>query len=142
MINAESPCSSCFGACCIGPQTMQLSQAEKDRLTAAGSILQSIAEPADYDRSDVIYPISFKINPSRRTIQWVMEAANPYEPLPAGYGRYMLFGACGNLKQNTDGTAECGIYDQRPKVCQDFEAGSPKCQRMQEITVPLGKKGI
>lgn len=136
----EASCETCFGACCVGPQLMQLDVFEKTRLEAVGSILQTVADPVAYDRDDVIYPVSMQIHNDRGTISWLAERGREYEPLPANYGRYMLFGACGNLKSNEQGGQYCGIYESRPKVCRDFEEGGPTCQLMRAVKVSISPR--
>lgn len=39
---------------------------------------------------------------------------------------YVLNDACGNRNPET---MECDIYDDRPKVCREFDAGSIACQQ-------------
>ena len=89
-VSTESLCSDCFGACCMGPQTMQLTLLEKAKLEQAGTNFETVAEPVGYDRNDVIYPIGADIYEDGE-IEWVLNETDPYEPLPAGCGRYMRF---------------------------------------------------
>lgn len=133
---SETGCHNCYGACCIGPQTMQLTLAEKEQMESAGSLFQTIAEPADHDREKVRYPIDFIVDKARNSIRWMYKADRPFEPLPAGYGRYMLIGACGNLLSS----GQCGIYDDRPQVCRDFVENGSKCVLMREVKVELGRR--
>ncbi len=114
---------------------MQLSLLEKASLESAGTVFQSIAEPASFDRDDVIYPQAMEIDADRRTIKWLVDAENPYEPLSAGFGRYMLIGTCGWLRTTPDGKRYCGTYPRRPQACQDFEEGGDNCQIMRETKV-------
>lgn len=55
-----------------------------------------------------------------------------FEELEAGYGRFMLTEPCTNLKTGMLGRTICAIYDERPRACEDFEAGSESCHKMQE----------
>jgi Fe-S-cluster containining protein len=136
-INPEVSCHDCFGACCQGPMTMQLTLAEKDQLERVGTKFQTILDPVDYDRDDARYPISFSINTERKTIQWIYEKTRPTEPLPANYGRYMMVGACGWLFRQGKRARRCGTYETRPQVCRDFEMGSENCITMREVKVDL-----
>jgi len=40
---------------------------------------------------------------------------------------------CAALEMRADGTMPCGIYDQRPQTCRNFEAGSDKCHALRRI---------
>lgn len=33
--------------------------------------------------------------------------------------------SCGHLSHDSDGLSQCGIYDQRPRMCESFPAGKP-----------------
>jgi Fe-S-cluster containining protein len=39
-------------------------------------------------------------------------------------------GACAALEGEVGGMVECGIYEQRPRICRAFEAGSDKCRAL------------
>lgn len=96
--------------------------------------LITVAQPADHDREKVIYPRSYKTdenNPNKRT--WTVEKAREYEPLAAGFGRYILEGTCAYLEVSEEGWERCGVYENRPKVCQDFEMGGEKCRLMRSL---------
>ena len=97
-------------------------------METGGSLLQTVAEPVSYDRNDVIYPIAVNIDAQRKTVRWIAEKDRPYEPLPAGVGRYMLFGTCAFLQTDGAGWEYCGAYENRPGVCRDFEEAGPTCQ--------------
>jgi len=105
---------------------MSLSEEERQQMEGAGTVLHAIAEPTDYDRDDVPYPIGWRIDLRKGTMQMELEPGRETEPLKAGLGRYTMFGTCGNLV-NILGREQCGIYDTRPQVCRDFEAGEDKC---------------
>jgi len=121
---------------------MELDVFEKTRLEAAGSILQTVASPEAYDREEVVYPVSMQINQDRGTISWLAEKGREYEPLRANYGRYMLMGACGNLRTSPEDWQFCAIYESRPKVCRDFEEGGATCLLMREVKVNITPKSI
>jgi len=117
---------------------MHLSAEEADFMKAGGNILQAVAEPVDYDRDDVIYPVSMHVYPDKKTFRWVAEKGREYEPLPAGIGRYLLAGACKYLGVDDNGWEFCTVYDRRPQVCSDFEEGSEKCLLRRQVQgVPL-----
>lgn len=40
---------------------------------------------------------------------------------------------CTALKTTADGKMPCGIYEQRPQTCRNFEAGSDKCHALRRI---------
>lgn len=40
---------------------------------------------------------------------------------------------CTALQAPPDGTKPCGIYEQRPRTCRKFEAGSDKCHALRRI---------
>jgi Fe-S-cluster containining protein len=126
---AEVSCQNCVAACCKGNPllTMQLSTEEVAFMRAGGNVFQTVAEPADHDRDDVIYPVGMQVYPDRGTFQWQVERGREHEPLPAGFGRYALVGACKYLETDANGWERCSVYDQRPAVCRNFQLASPKC---------------
>jgi Fe-S-cluster containining protein len=129
---SEVSCENCQAACCKGRPalTMQLSSEEAEFMRRPGNLLQTIAEPANYDRSDVIYPISMQVYPEKNTFQWIVETGREYEPLSAGYGRYALLGACKYLVADENGRERCGVYEDRPEVCRKFEMRGRACRLM------------
>ena len=40
---------------------------------------------------------------------------------------------CVSLETTADGQMPCGIYEQRPQTCRNFEAGSDKCHALRRI---------
>ena len=129
---AENLCMSCTAACCKGPITLALTEEEHGQMIEAGTLLHTIAEPVDYDRDEILYPAGWRIDLEKKTMQMEVERGKEYEPLAAGLGRYTMFGACGNLVE-VDGVEQCGIYENRPQVCQDFEAGADKCNLLRML---------
>jgi Fe-S-cluster containining protein len=105
---------------------MSLTDEEREMMEAAGTQLKTIAEPVDYDRDDVVYPSGWAIDREKGTMRMMTEKGRETEPLAAGLGRYTMFGTCGNLT-NILGVEQCGVYDNRPQVCRDFEMGGDKC---------------
>lgn len=126
---SEISCRNCNAACCKGTPflVMQLSDSELAFMQDSGNVLQIIAEPKDYDRNDVRYPIGAQIHSSRGTLNWLYEKGRECEPLPAGFGRYALIGACKNLTTDEHGWEHCGVYDDRPEVCRNFGVATEKC---------------
>ena len=132
---SEISCENCQAACCKGNPLliMQLTAEEREFMGRPGNILQRVADPVPYDRDDVIYPAGMQINQERGTLSWLAEAGREYEPLPANYGRYALVGACKYLETDENGWENCGVYEERPEVCRNFEVASPKCQLLRII---------
>ena len=127
---SEISCQNCVAACCKGDPfiTMQLSADEAEFMRECGNALQTIVEPADYDQPDARYPIGGRVYLDRGTIQYIYNKERPTEPLPAGFGRFALIGACKYLRTDEVGHEYCSVYDQRPEVCRNFPVGSEKCQ--------------
>ncbi len=125
-------CDNCQAACCKGPITMDLATDEFEFMRDGGGLFHTIEEPANYDREQVRYPVSFTINKLRNTIQFFAETGNEYKPLPAGVGRYMLVGSCGYLIADSRGREYCSVYESkdRPVICGSFEEAGPKCVRV------------
>jgi Fe-S-cluster containining protein len=120
---------------------MSLSPEEHRQMAEAGTTLMTVAEPADHDREQVPYPASWEINPGSNTpVKMILEPGSEYEPLAAGLGRYTMWGKCGNLLSSitVDGRPQCGIYEQRPQVCRDFERGGPKCNLLRMLKMVKG----
>jgi Fe-S-cluster containining protein len=113
---SEISCQNCRAACCKGVPllTMQLTAIEVKFMRAGGNKFQTVAEPLDHDRDKVIYPVGMQIYQERGTFQWIVEKGREYEPLPAGFGRYALVGACKYLATTEDGWEYCSVYEQRP----------------------------
>ena len=134
MSNPEISCDDCNAACCRGNPvlTMQLSLKEVKFMKKGGNRIQTIVEPAGHVQEKARYPIGANIDPIRRTVRWIYLKGKETEPLPAGMGRYALFGECQYLETDENGHEYCGVYDNRPQVCRDFEMGGDKCQTFRE----------
>lgn len=132
---SEIACTNCVAACCKGDPllVMQLTKEELSFMARSGNQFQKIESPKPYDRDDVRYPIGARINPGRRTLNFMYKASSEYEPLPANYGRYALIGACKYLATDDNGWEYCSVYDERPGACQDFEMGGEKCQLIRTL---------
>lgn len=123
----EISCQNCQAACCKGNLIINLTLEEASFMLRIGNKLITVAQPADYDRTDVIYPLGYEADYQGNVIEWYTNPENPNEPLAAGFGRYFLLGSCKYIQRSPEGWEHCGAYDQRPKVCRTFEIGSPKC---------------
>lgn len=105
---------------------MSLSEKERRQMEDVGTTLFPIAEPVDHDRDDVPYASDWRVDLIEGTIEMVLEPGKETEPLKAGFGRYLMLGPCGNLVE-VDGIEMCGIHEERPQVCWEFEMGGEKC---------------
>lgn len=139
-MNEKISCRNCEAACCKGTPVlvMELSERELTFMKQGGNTLQTIVAPTLHDQPQAPYPISAQLNTPENTISWIYNRESPSEPLKGGLGRYALFGECKYLVKDQDGWEHCGVYDERPAVCQKFEEGSEKCELAREIQgVPL-----
>jgi Fe-S-cluster containining protein len=123
---SEVSCQNCTAACCKGPEIMEMNAEDAEFMRAGGNLLASIAEPVDYDRSNVLKPIG--MNFKRGTA--IVADGQEYEMLRAGLGRYMLLGDCVYLETTPEGLEQCGVYDDRPGMCRDFEMSGDKCRQI------------
>lgn len=124
-------CARCNpSACCMGNLVIQLTQEEAIRMTETGNRLVTVELPRPYFRRDVPYPISYENDDLGLTTAHV-EVGREFEPLEAGYGRFIMANRCSNLKTDMLGRTSCAIYDDRPKACADFEPGGESCHKMQ-----------
>lgn len=105
---------------------MSLSSEEHEMMVAAGTTLVTVLDPVDHDREDAIYPVGAEIDERRLTVTLPDGQEIQTQPLEAGLGRYVMFGACGNLT-NVLGVEQCSIYDKRPQVCREFKVGKTGC---------------
>src|SRR3989344_6532266 len=126
---SEVSCENCHAACCKGTPLliMQLSPDELGFMRRPGNVFQTIAEPVNYDREEVIYPAGAEVNQEKGTLRWLAEPGREYEPLLASFGRYALFGACKYLEIDENGWEQCSVYERRPEVCRNFEMAGEKC---------------
>lgn len=109
---------------------MSLSPSEHGQMKEAGTKFITVAEPADYDRPNIPYPVGFKRGKDGG-VDILMIKGREFEPLAAGMGRYLLLGSCGNLVE-INGLEQCGIYESRPKVCRTFPMGGDACHEMRQ----------
>jgi Fe-S-cluster containining protein len=105
---------------------MEMSAEDAKFMRDGGNLLASIAEPVDYDRHNVLKPIGMDFD--RGTA--IVADGQEYELLRAGLGRYLLLGECVYLETTPEGLEQCGVYENRPSVCRDFEMGGDKCRNI------------
>jgi Fe-S-cluster containining protein len=113
---------------------LSLSLDEASFMLRGGNKLITVAQPKNIDREEVIYPIGYETgedSPNKRT--WLLEPGREYEPLKAGFGRYILQGDCSYLQVSEEGWEYCGVYEARPEVCRTFEMGAEKCQLLRAL---------
>lgn len=126
----EISCEGCIGACCkssFGTSVvMDLDKGEYSRLTEAGTDFLTLVDPEPYNRYNALMPYGEIVDPDTGTSELVFDRSAPGLLLMAGYGRYILRGACGNLAEE-NGRAICMDYDNRPQVCRDFDVGGEEC---------------
>jgi Fe-S-cluster containining protein len=123
---SEVSCQNCTAACCKGPEIMEMNAEDAKFMRDGGNLLASIAEPVDYDRHNVLKPIGMDFD--RGTA--IVADGQEYELLRAGLGRYLLLGECVYLETTPEGLEQCGVYENRPSVCRDFEMGGDKCRNI------------
>ncbi|MBC7581796.1 YkgJ family cysteine cluster protein [Aeromicrobium sp.] len=131
----EIACNTCSGVCCIGPRALELTDAERDQLAAAGTALIQIVIAAKHTRPAAPYPAAgIPLNPERPDIfQRRMLAAGETAPLKANHGLHIMLGRCGNLvRDDSTGQEVCGAYDDRPGICREFEEAGPRCAEMRQ----------
>ncbi len=109
---------------------MELTAAEHESMAARGTTLQTIAEPVDYDRLNVLYPTALPIDEETQEADLSAAGSEELAPLAAGMGRYILHGTCGFLKTTDTGWEHCGAYRKRPAVCRNFAMGGSTCKLM------------
>jgi Fe-S-cluster containining protein len=105
---------------------MELNADDYAFMKLGGNVLIPIAEPVDYDRNDVLKPIGIDFD--RGTAIFAKD--HEYELLKAGIGRYMLLGECVYLETSPEGVEQCGVYENRPTICRDFEMGGDMCRHI------------
>jgi Fe-S-cluster containining protein len=103
---------------------MEMNAKDAKFMRDGGNLLAVIAEPEDFDRDDIIKPIG--MNFEKGTV--VVADGQENESLKAGLGRYMLLGDCVYLQTTPDGLQQCGVYEDRPSMCREFEMGGDKCK--------------
>jgi Fe-S-cluster containining protein len=112
---------------------MSLTLEELSFMLRGGNKLLTVEQPQTKDRENVIYPLGYEEYPDKPGVRkWLINPDNPYEPLAAGFGRYILLGNCAYLEVTEDGWERCGVYEDRPQVCRDFQMSSEKCVMLRE----------
>lgn len=129
-IMSELSCRNCSAACCKGPETMELTADEHAFMIRGGSAFLTIAEPANHERTDVMYPAGVQVDEESSTVKILVREGTEFEPLAAGFGRFILWGSCGYLKTSNGGWEYCGAYDEKPGICGSFEMGGANCRLM------------
>ena len=142
---SEINCKNCQAACCRANEIVSLTLEEASFMLRGGNKLITVAQPSDHDREKVLYPRGHELDEETGRIIFFAEKGNEYEPLAAGLGRYVLTTDCAYLRTDESGWDYCGAYDERPKVCSDFEVGGEKCQIMRVLRgvdpVPVSIRG-
>lgn len=112
---------------------ISLTLLELSFMLKGGNKLLTVAQPVDYDRDKVIYPISWEQNPTTGQVKFFAEKGREFEPLAAGLGRYILQNDCVYLAEEESGWRYCSVYDERPAVCRDFVVGDQPCRTMRVL---------
>jgi Fe-S-cluster containining protein len=124
-------CENCTGECCKGPRTITLTDDERDQMRSVGTRLLGVVEPKPYPRERAPYPpqdFDFRsVDPE--ILPETVASLGVYNQLEAFRGLYIMDKQCGNLQQFL-GREVCMIYDDRPAVCREFEAGGTDCVLM------------
>lgn len=141
---SEISCRNCESACCkpsiAAPYILQLTDKELAFMEASGNKLVAVVDPVKYERDDAPYPTTVWLNKSG-DVELATEDDETWH-LPAGFGRYIMIGACGYLTTDINNHEQCSVYIQRPQACRDFQVGSLACMKMREIhEVPLPLPG-
>jgi Fe-S-cluster containining protein len=127
---SEINCGNCTSACCRGNMVVQLTNDEVSFMLRGGNRFLTVAQSADHDREEVLYPVGHETDAETGKIKFLALKGNEYEPLAKGLGRYILKNDCTYLEYDQDGNTYCGVYEDRPALCRDFEMGGAKCQAM------------
>jgi Fe-S-cluster containining protein len=120
---SEVACSNCEGACCQGGN-MDLSMEEASFLVEKGASLLLLVPPEDYDRDEVISPLTIMVSEDSPS---EFKMASTMEPLAAGFGRFIMTRVCPYLDESSEGWPKCTAYEDRPAACRNFEMGSESC---------------
>ena len=133
-IEPSGLCGNCVGACCRGRAhlTMALSEEEASHLQAVGTVLKEFLPAGEnVDWKSRKY---FKNN-AEDDRKFIRKQSRNLSP---GHGLYGLVSDCGFLEETDDGKAVCGVHEDpelKPKVCNDFSAGSRTCLDVRERVV-------
>lgn len=142
------------GSCCQEIKFV-ITATEADHLTSGGTHLTSILPAMSfqwlfeqfnyYDESDDLSGFvdwskeepairesfqSFVDHGHPELVEEIVEVSKTMRP---GDGYYLIAGRCGFLLD--DGA--CGDYENRPKVCQEFEVDGEACRKMRHRGVPV-----
>jgi len=116
---------------------MDLTPKEAVFMRLCGNTLLTFVEADLLPQPKALYPRGWQMDEifpnNPRLATPIITPGDEYEPLPAGKGRYTLWGTCGYLIEDEDGWAKCGVYDERPEVCQNFPEGGEKCRLMRVV---------
>ena len=148
-------CPDRCGNCCRDMK-LPLGAREAESLVSAGTELlpilpalnaiQDDVEPeswnSDNGRDWITKQILFaKLHEQVDQVAIYADALVNLERLQPGEGLFVIVGDCGNLGPNK----ECMDYENRPRICRDFEVGSTACQNIvfkREVPASLTAKKI
>ncbi len=127
----EPKCPDGCGACCRDMK-IPLTADAAEQLVRAGTRLDGILPPLGSDeswgddagRKLVRSSLVFAEKSSERKL-WG-EVLVKIETMKPGEGLFAMDGQCGNL--GDDG--RCIDYENRPRICRDFEIGNTACQSL------------
>lgn len=126
-------CSECQAACCRANEIFDLTFQEVAFMTRVGNKLLKVVLPSPKPRRDAPYPRGLEWDTETGMRTYYVDPERPTEPLSANFGRYVLLNDCKYLETDQDGWEHCGVYEERPGACQQFEEGGDKCHLMQQI---------
>lgn len=134
---SEISCQNCEGVCCKGNRIIALTLGELSFMLRGGNKFVTVAPPVDFDREEVIYPTEVEYEDVKhKTFGWQLRKTFfapeglEYYPLAAGFGRYIRENDCTYLVTDENGWQKCGVYEDRPQACQDFEEAGANCRFM------------
>ncbi len=120
----EINCRLCIAACCSPNIALQLTDAEKQFLEAAGTVLKQEVRPM---------PIDFLAYMNSTGPAGSIDFENDEAlVIQAYHGLYLMLTQCGHVEKQGDFEYACGAYDQpgRPKICEKFIVGGKACQKI------------
>src|SRR5665213_202316 len=113
-IAPEISCSTCIAACCRAGAALQLTHDEVYR-NKQKMELHQVYKERKYPQEVPVPVEKFDSSGRHRAIVKMH--------IPARYGLYVLTNDCGNLTEDN----QCGVYEERPRACRDYEVGSTAC---------------